>query len=96
MGPGVHAQEIDRPYPTLVTTTVMANSDSSGIVTATFGLTTLRKSQLVNWTAFPQWSLTRPPQMPDTRGTGSIGAKRTPESSRLGGGAKEAAGRMTG
>jgi hypothetical protein len=55
--------EIHHPYPTLVTTTMMADCDATAVVTSTLGVTTLGESQSMNGTAFPEVVINWPPQV---------------------------------
>jgi hypothetical protein len=75
MGPSVCPHKIHHAYPTLVTTTVMADCDATAVVTTTLGVATLGESQSMNGTAFPEVVVDWSPQVSYTGGTGSVCAK---------------------
>lgn len=78
MGPSVCPHEIHHPYPTLVTTTMMADCDAAAIVTATLGVTTLGECQSVDRTAFPEVIVDWSPQVSYTGGTRRVCAELDP------------------
>jgi hypothetical protein len=78
MGPSVCPHEIHHPYPTLVTTTMMADRDATAVVTTTLSVTTLGEGQSMNGAAFPEVVVDRSPQVSYTGGTGSVCAKLDP------------------
>lgn len=58
--------KVDYTYSSCMTSTTMSDGDLTGPVSASSGMTLLRKGQSMKWSSFPQVSVERPDQMSNT------------------------------